>query len=370
MFNLLQIIKWNIRFFVKKLLLFIVNFVVSIIFYKKYKFKHKEVKNIGILFTKNLGIGDLVMLSPGIEKIAKIFRKSNIDLITWIPEVITFSDNVNWVSEAKGLQKKYDLIISPTLNLLHLKFIFKAKYYIGYFSNFSLKANFKYKKQTYNERTDHYLNRIDAIIFSLKKNKHKKITKDKYNNLKDNQNKIFTQYNLSNNYVVFGAFSKWIDRQWNLDDIVKTIDYLITTKGVKEVVFIGLSDDISITKMEYVLKHVKEPQKITSLLGKTSLQDINDLCKKSKLFIGVDSGPSHLAYLSATKVITIFITVKPALRLPKIDLKNIKAIYPFPAPKQSLFDGLGPVRNDISQKYINNIRYSDIVIAIDSLINN
>ena len=68
-------------------------------------------------------------------------------------------------------------------------------------------------------------------------------------------------------------------------------------------------------------------------------------------------------------MISVFITVKPSLRLPKINQNNIKSIYPFPAPKYSLFDGLGPVRTDISQKYINNIRYSDVIEAIDLLIN-
>ena len=97
--------------------------------------------DIVILFQKPLGIGDLVMLSPLVILLEEKFIENNIYIVTEYEKFIDF-DRASWIHPS-NLNKNLlvnSIVISPMLVFTHLKYMFQAKYFIGYFLTHSNKT--------------------------------------------------------------------------------------------------------------------------------------------------------------------------------------------------------------------------------------
>lgn len=345
-----------------------------------YSFKKKtlrEVNTIGILFLPPLGIGDLVMLSPAIQYIKNIFPQATISIVTWVPSIINF-EGIEVVNYKKLKSKNFDLVISPALNLRHLEYILKSRYWFGYFTKSVSQSNFSKEKCYYDLRNEHYLHRALRLVALLSR-----FTKSQFNlnllqennlaypKIKQDQPAFFDSRLAGSEYFVLGALSKWPDRQWPVEKFAEVVSLILDKKLADKLVIIGDSskENIDLAKT-YMGLLDKFGHRVVNLTGVTTLPQTAYILARSKFYLGLDSGPSHLAYLLAPKSVSIFITVDPKLRLPFLfnSGDRLSAVYLNPAPPVSLYNGLGPVRVNEVKKYLPRITVGQVMKAIQDLL--
>lgn len=338
--------------------------------------KAGQVYTVGILFLPVLGLGDLVMLSPIVQKIQKLFKGAKISLITWTPDFIDF-DEVEYVDYKKVLEKKmkFDLIISPTLNLKHILYIFRAKYWIGYFATNKIQSNFASEKYSYEFQDEHYIWRGIRVIKSLNDPEGGKMIERglnknfSYPKIKTSKPEYFDSMLGECKYLVLGVFSKWEDRQWPMENSAVVAREALERGYVEKVVLIGDKSDQDKKSAQKIKKLIGMPDRyLVDTTGKNSLPESSYVIEKSHLFFGLDSGPSHIAYNLAPRSVVIFVTVEPKLRLPLSLKTNAIGIYPNPGPKKSLYNGLGPVDVRKVRQYLPNIKIEQVLKAMEKLI--
>lgn len=369
--NLMDEVKFGVKIFIMNVLFF---FLEAFSFNKK---KLGNINNIAILFLPPLGIGDLVMLSPAIRLIKNIFPQAKISLLTWIPGIINF-EGIEFVNYKNIDNKSFDLVISPTLNLRHLKYILKSKYWIGYFTKSVSQSNFCLEKCRYDLRSEHYLFRTLRLTSMLGDYVGSKLNQADfkesgviYPSIIQEKPKLFDDQLNGCEYFVLGALSKWPDRQWPMQKFVEVVTWVFENKLADKLVIIGDSSkenkDLAGKYLELLKKF---GDRVVNLAGVTTLTQTAYVLAKSKFYLGLDSGPSHLAYLLSPKSISIFITVDPKLRLPFLSNldKKVSAVYLNPPPAISLYNGLGPVNMKKIKIYISHISVDQTIGAIRNLL--
>jgi ADP-heptose:LPS heptosyltransferase len=257
-----------------------------------------------ILLRKPLGLGDLVMLSPFVklieEKFDKVFVISEYDNFFKYKKIEFIKPD-----EITNNLIKNSLVISPILVFSHLKYIFRAKYFIGYFGSNKLVSNFTKINYKYNPKTEHYLEKTFPIldILNIKYDKNN----FEYPNIKSKK------YDLNiGKYLVIAPYSNWKERQYSKENYIKLITFLLKNFKYK-IVLIGSSNPNEIKFNENIASKFED---IINLTGKTSILEMSYIIKNTELFIGNDSGPSHVAYIIAKKVLVFFGSVYYENRLP------------------------------------------------------
>lgn len=323
------------------------------------------VHEVGVLFLPILGIGDLLMLSPVIQALADYYSGARVTLITWVPEIINFK-NIRVIHREQARQEKFDLIISPSLNLKHLPFIFKSKFWIGYFASSRVQANFPIRPARYNQTSGHYIERGLALLKAFNAN-----TDIQYPELLVSEPPYFKKQLAGVKYAVFNIYAQFAERSWPLKNFMAVAKHLLETKRVEKIVLVGgASASEQTTASEFMrLAHEFGSAVVVNVIGKNNLKETAFLMKQSMLFVGLDTGPAHLAYLVAARSVVVFITVPPENRLPKIEesSRRIAAVYPNPAPPRPLYSGWGAGSPEAAARYATTITPARVAAAIDSL---
>lgn len=103
-------------------------------------------------------------------------------------------------------------------------------------------------------------------------------------------------------YAVLHPFPLWTYKQWTLEGWRKTAEYLLD-QGINVVLSGGPADN----ELDYVnLLHQQLSNKVINLAGKTSLSQLSYLIKNALLYIGPDTGTTHLAAATGTPTIALF----------------------------------------------------------------
>ncbi|GGD56143.1 heptosyltransferase [Emticicia aquatilis] len=84
-------------------------------------------------------------------------------------------------------------------------------------------------------------------------------------------------------FIVVHCQSAQNSRNWDKSKWEKFIEFLIQNTDAK-IIEIGLSSDLNINSERYI-----------NLCGKLSILETAEVIRRAKLFIGIDSGPAHLA---------------------------------------------------------------------------
>jgi ADP-heptose:LPS heptosyltransferase len=339
-------------------------------------------QKICVLFLRNLGIGDLVMLSPTIQAIADVFPQAEIDLVFWTEPIMNFK-NIKTISleEFKNNGIKYDLIISPTLNSRHLRFISRASHWFGYFAKPTVQANFPIGKYSYQIMGEHYLWRGIHLIQALNKEVGELLEKQAlakeiiYPELIMERPSYFD--NLENEkYLVVAPVSKFNVKQWPLKNFSQIIQKLAMERKITKVVLLGDKSGHDRVFTNLLISNLLGNNQIfwkdvlIDVVGKNKLSETAFIIKNSYLFIGLDSAPAHFAYLIAKKVLTIFITVNPFLILPLIKLPGlVKCLCPTDPSFIKYYNGLVPVNVKKMRKYINSITIERVMNEISDFLN-
>jgi len=95
--------------------------------------------------------------------------------------------------------------------------------------------------------------------------------------------------------------AKWDGRKWSPENYARIADWLIDRYGAV-VVLAGSAGDVDFVRR--IASSMKS--KPIEAVGTTSLRQLLALCEKSDLFLGVDSGPVHMAAAMGTKVFALF----------------------------------------------------------------
>lgn len=293
----------------------------------------KEFKKIGIICTKPLGLGDLVMDLPFISSLRKGFPKSKIHLITDKDMFETYLDvdqikllegsNMNMLKQCKKLRsEKYDLILIPNraVNQVTLAQKLRSRFTLGYISGWNISANFKIKSSKF-LKDEHYWNMSQKIgdILGLKRINQlpeikysSKIVKSAKSKLKTRGTKIFVNPGVL-----------WESRRWNEQNYVDLIEKL--HKKFKFVLYGGPGDIELCTRIKNKL--AKKNIIIESIAGKLNLKEAISILKNANLFLTSDAGPMHFAFLMKTPTLALFGPVNPQFRLPKENKGKFDSVW-------------------------------------------
>jgi heptosyltransferase-3 len=97
--------------------------------------------------------------------------------------------------------------------------------------------------------------------------------------------------------------SRWLFKCWRDDGMAKVIDAL-QESGRTRVVLTSGNAGKEIEKVGQILEHCRTHP--INLAGKTTLKQLAALSDRSKLFIGVDTAPMHIAAAVGTPVLALF----------------------------------------------------------------
>lgn len=342
------------------------------------KKKLGEVKTVGILFLPVLGIGDLVMLSPVIQEIANIFSSAEVTLVTWVPEIIQFK-NIRILPYRQAQSQHFDLVISPTLNLKHLPFIFKSAFWIGYFATNRIQSNFGAPALKYQFARGHFLRRGIELLKALspivgeKWEKWYAAENIPYPSIITTPPVSWSQTLGGLKYAVFCVVAQFAERAWPVENFAAVARHLMARGWVDKIVLVGGKSANDQRGAEEFMARVGLPaDRIVNTTGQNSLTETAWLIKHSAIFLGLDVGPTHLAYGLAPRLAVIFITVDPSQRIlrQKLLSRNVTAIIPNPAPPPSLYTGLARVSERATKQYRQSITVAQVTKIIDEIMNN
>ncbi len=97
-----------------------------------------------------------------------------------------------------------------------------------------------------------------------------------------------------------GTSPRWFSKKWGVKNYLKLIKKLVDNY---QVVLIG--SDLELEDADYILSKIGE-RNILSFVNTTNLTQLKSVLSQVDLYIGNDSGPSHIAAGVGTNTITIF----------------------------------------------------------------
>lgn len=304
------------RTFFKKFLFKVFNTIFGLIKSKPH-IHFDSISDILILIQKPLGIGDLTMLSPLIKLLEEKYSEQSIYIVTEYEKFIDFG-RVKWVHPAsirEVLINNKSLIVSPMLTFSHLKYIFQARYFIGYFYSNKLVSNFIKTDYMYSLVNEHYLKKILPILDALN-----------IQHAIDNFNypKVMLTDEISySDSIVIAPYVNWRERQYPYSKFVLLINLLLEVSNCK-IILIGSNNPVEL-EFNRRIEALIANSRVENQTGSTSILDMTKLINSAKLFIGNDSGPAHIAYLGARKSLVFFGSVRFEDRTP-LNFKLTKKI--------------------------------------------
>ena len=96
-------------------------------------------------------------------------------------------------------------------------------------------------------------------------------------------------------------------REWGTENLIEFID-ILDERVSFPVVLVGASEDL--TSAETILRGCRKPP--FSLVGRLGLRELRHLIDLSRIFVGPDSGPMHIAATTSTPIAAYFGPTLPA----------------------------------------------------------
>ncbi len=261
-------------------------------------------------------LGDLILTTPLVESIKKIYPDSYLSLISkpfgrdvfknnpFLDELIIFDKKnmSNWQLIKKLKKKRYDIAISPhrSHRASYSLFLSRIPKRIGFD-----KAGFSF---LYTDTVPHRFDGTHEIIRNLQLLKvlpeydKNKIVENPSLYLSEEEEIFYKNFSLEDkNYVSIAPGSKWATKRWTVEGFARLID-ILQERG-ELIVLIGSFEDEEYTNK--ILEKVKEKKNIVNIVGKTNLRQSFSIIKHSKILISNDSAPVHMAVAFNTPVVEI-----------------------------------------------------------------
>jgi heptosyltransferase-2 len=261
-------------------------------------------------------LGDLILTTPLVESVKKLYPESYLSIITkpfgkevfknnpFLDELIIFNKKnmSNWQLIKKLKRKKYDIAISPhrSHRASYSLFLARIPKRIGFD-----KAGFSF---LYTDTVPHRFDGTHEIVRNLNLLKvlpeydESKIQRNPNLYLDDEEDVFYKNFHLKNkNYITVAPGSKWATKRWTVEGFAELINELINRKEV--VVLIGSEEDREYA--DEILKKVEKKSEVVNIIGKTNLRQSFSIIKHSKILISNDSAPVHMAVAFNTPVVEI-----------------------------------------------------------------
>lgn len=263
---------------------------------------------MNILIIRFSSLGDLVTLEPTFRAIRYFYEDSKISFLTTgigkglYQDSNYFDEYILHKSVFSSIQKlknnKYDIVINLQCN--------KPSHYINFFLKKDLVVNKSYsfkdkllglkvKSKTIREIIEATksisLNRIDKYFDEVQE-----LIK-----LPVRQKSLLENLTSDKKYIAIstGTSERWLSKKWGIDNYSSLISKLIENNF--QIILVGSA--LELEDSEILLK--KYPQ-IISFVNKTDLTELKNLLANVDIFIGNDSGPTHIAAGVGTNTLTIF----------------------------------------------------------------
>ena len=203
-------------------------------------------------------------------------------------------------------------------------------------------------------------------IFKMKKkeNIYEQIQKKFQTNIEQDMRLIINEERLINtnynNYACISPFANWYPKEWPIDYFNRCCQDLVEM-GIQKIFVLGsLKDSRRFNEILNV------NNKIINYCGSSHLLDDYALLKKSKIFIGNDSGMMHLASLANTPSICLFGPTNDNIYFPKLS-KNSKLIR----SKKSYEELTSNISNlnNYKKNLMNDISYDNVLMEIKKILN-
>ncbi|HLC49985.1 MAG TPA: glycosyltransferase family 9 protein [Candidatus Nanoarchaeia archaeon] len=343
-----------------------------------------------ILVIQLWGIGETVLVLPSIEALRKKYPQATIDILATKRNNEVFfnnkhADNILTIETGPSSLlkfiiknfKKYDLVIDMEeyLNISAILSFFTGKSAIGYSNGARSKLyNIRIRYNDQQHASETFLDLIRALdnipkIKSLQIIHYSKKDKNNVDNfLKINGigKKDFLVC------VAPGAAESAKSRIWPLERYAELCDEIISKHNAK-IIFVGTSDENQL--VETIIKGIEKKTSAINSTGKITLKELFYLIEKSKLFIGNDSGPMHIAAAQGTKTLGLFGPNIP-LRFGPIGKGNIGLYKGYNCEfspcinvhKGQVPDCMYPKNSNDYQKCMKNISVDDALKEVEKLI--
>ncbi len=298
-------------YFIKNIIGYIEYLVLKIIFFNS---KRKSENNI--LFINTGQIGDLIVFSIILENDLVFEGKGEIVFVVK-DQYLQLFKNYNGKVEILGYnysKYKFSLLYKYKflINLRHIGFrkcynLTTARGILndqmallsGAEEIYCLNSNWEYLTKFFGKRLDQKYSKIITKNCFNEYDKNTEVIKSfnkKYTPV-FNANKVFSLNVKNNNYdIAIAPFSSENNRDWE----VQKFDKLITVLSQKyRIILLGSFEQ----RMR--LYDLKNNNNIVVKAGELGLNDIPSVIKNTKLFLGLDSGLSHIALKVGTPLIAI-----------------------------------------------------------------
>jgi len=264
---------------------------------------------MNILVIRFTSLGDLVTLEPAFRAIRYFFKDDNISLLTtgvgkglyqdtdYFNQYFLYDGFFKSVPQLR--EKNYDLVINLQCNKPshYVSAVVNKKFVVNKSYNFiekllKLKVKVKSTKEIIEETKlvpqeiidDYFLKNKTLIQLPIDSN-NKLIEKEK-----------------DKKYIAIstGTSPRWLSKKWGVENYCKLIKKLLENY---KVVLVG--SDLELEDANYIIDKVGEGN-ILSFVNRTNLTQLKNLLSQVDVYIGNDSGPSHIAAGVGTSTVTIF----------------------------------------------------------------
>jgi ADP-heptose:LPS heptosyltransferase len=264
---------------------------------------------MNILVIRFSSLGDLVTLEPTFRAIRYFFPKDKIFFLTtgvgkglyqdsnYFDEYILHKGIFSSVNELKN--NKYDLVINLQGNkpshyvaMCLNKQIIVNKSYTFFQKIFGLKAKSKTIKEIIEATTLIPQDKINKYFHEVKE----------YIKLPTSEKSMLENKDSSKKYIAIstGTSIRWLSKKWGIDNYLNLIKSLV--KENYQIILVG--SDLELDDSKYILEYFNG--EVISFVNDTNLTELKNLLAQVDLYIGNDSGPSHIAAGVETSTITIF----------------------------------------------------------------
>lgn len=342
-----------------KTLLIIIGAIDSTLFKLSFPFHfYNYVKNKGlitnprkILLIRLDNIGDVVLITPLIKNLKRVFPNTKIDVLVKNSTASILGNNPNinkifrftplWFTRRKedsydlkktwgvikNLRKeKYDLgfELRGDINNLILLYLVAPKLKMGYslkggsfILDLSYYPNKIHEVDKNNYLLEGFLRKIKVKIPRLEREPEVFVRKTDIKKIQ----KIFEKNRF--NIVIHGS-SAWSYRNYPPKLFAKVINKLVSRK--KDSFFYLLTNKSEQKTTKEISEHLEEKsKKNTKIINNLSISQLIAFLSECNLFIGNDSGPAHISAALGKKTIVLFGPQNPK-RFGPIG-KNVKIIY-------------------------------------------
>jgi len=264
-------------------------------------------------------LGDVLLVTPLISSIRKAYKTAEIDVVVFnntaamlegfadINSVITIPNQPTIKEQLdlyKTLFRKYDLAVNTQIgDRPFLVSLVSSSTRIGAIPQGHEKNH--WKRFFYQGWTEFDNEHTHTVLQNLKLADVLNIPRV-YQTTPPNC-KFETKKNLAQKYAVLHPHPKWHYKRWPIKNWIKTACYL-NQLGI-QIVISGSSNEDEKKYINQIYDHL--PDKTINLSGQLSLAELSTVIKHAQIYIGPDTGITHLAASTGTPVITLFGPTNP-----------------------------------------------------------